>query len=326
MKNKLLILFIFLLLITGCKNNDIPDIVLNTNGYLELDNEIDYSEFDNWINLDLTNRKAVDVLYLYPDSFNTTNNKLISDINDEGMRKNALEYYKNEIGVFTDDCNVYAPYYRQIDFNYLTTLSDEDYDNLLEYISYKDIENFLNYYFEHFNNNKPFILAGDGQGSKLLYYSIKNYLLNHLDYSDNMLVAYLIGTPITYDDIDGDIRFAEFNNDLGVIVSFNTEGPNNNTNNFIRKNTVSINPINWRRDDTYAKKEENLGSMINGKIVMNKVDAKLDLNRGVVITNYDKVSNPEFYGSNSYHNYDYLLFYNNLKNNVRDRINSYYSD
>ena len=66
--------------------------------------------------------------------------------------------------------------------------------------------------------------------------------------------------------------------------------------------------------------------MINDKIVMNKVDAKIDLERGVVVTNYEKVNNLDYYGTHSFHGYDYLLFYNNLKVNVKDRINSYYSD
>lgn len=320
MKKKILVIFLFLLLITGCKNNDIPDIVLKTNGYLEWDNEIDYSNPDNWLSLDSYNKKSVDLLYLYPDSFYTMDDVYVSSIEDNYMRDNAIQYFNTEIGVFKEECNIYAPYYRQVDYDYLMGLSNEDYDELLEYASYKDIENFLDYYFENFNNNKPFIIAGDGQGSKLLSYSLENYFLNHQDYYDKLLVAYLIGTSISYDYINSELMLAEFNNDLGVIVSFNVD---DNINKLMENNSISINPINWKTDDTYASKDFNLGSMVNNKIIVNSADAKINLETGLIETKYD-LSNLTFV--NRYRNYEYLLYYNNLKRNVKDRINSYYSD
>ncbi|MBO6210037.1 MAG: hypothetical protein J6N99_05045, partial [Schwartzia sp.] len=89
-----------------------------------------------------------------------------------------------------------------------------------------------------------------------------------------------------------DYRFAEKADDTGVIVSWNTEGPANEgqKNVVVLPGEISINPLNWRRDETYASAEENLGDYIYNEetgpleIVPNAADAQLNLKRGVVIT------------------------------------------
>ena len=95
---------------------------------------------------------------------------------------------------------------------------------------------------------------------------------------------------------------------------------------------VSINPINWKRDDTYAPAKDNLGSLdIEGKLVApGFADARVDLVRGsVVVTTADtkvyglpKEAVPMF-GPESYHRFDYGFFYNDLKKNIADRIKAY---
>ena len=57
----------------------------------------------------------------------------------------------------------------------------------------------------------------------------------------------------------------------------------------VEKGALSINPINWKRDDTYAGFEENLGSRILNEetgeyeILKGVADAQVDTERGVVI-------------------------------------------
>lgn len=96
---------------------------------------------------------------------------------------------------------------------------------------------------------------------------------------------------------------------------------------------MSINPINWKRDDTYAPVKDNLGSLtVEGKLVTPGIaDARVDTVRGsVIVTTIEK---PELYaipadaadlfGPESYHLHDYGFFYNNLKQNVADRIKAF---
>ena len=83
-----------------------------------------------------------------------------------------------------------------------------------------------------------------------------------------MVAAYVIGYSVTKDDLEEypHLKFATGEDDTGVIISWNTEGKKNVEekayNIVVLPNEISINPLNWKLDDTYAPASENLGSMI----------------------------------------------------------------
>ena len=91
------------------------------------------------------------------------------------------------------------------------------------------------------------------------------------------------------------LKFAASETDTGVIVSWNTVEPKNverNVDNTVMlPNEISINPLNWKLDETYAPASENLGSfMLNEETGMYEItnigaDAKNIPGRGVVLTN-----------------------------------------
>ena len=90
---------------------------------------------------------------------------------------------------------------------------------------------------------------------------------------------------------------------------------------------MAINPINWKRDNTYASADESAGSLSSdGELGPGIADARVDLERGVVICeSIDTVPElqeamAEFFGPESYHLQDYSLYYGNLQKNVADRI------
>jgi hypothetical protein len=153
-----------------------------------------------------------------------------------------------------------------------------------------------------------------------------------------MVAAYAIGYSITKEDLEANphMKFATGESDTGVIISWHAEGPKNVEVNFpipsviIAKNGIAINPLNWKRDETYAPASMNLGSIVmdeTGKTEIRDIDgdAQVDLARGTVITNAKAVPNEmvEFAGPQSYHQDDYSIFYNNIKDNVAKRIAAY---
>ena len=100
-------------------------------------------------------------------------------------------------------------------------------------------------------------------------------------------------------------------------------------------NAISINPLNWKLDETYASASENLGSLIvDAKNLTAKIgdigaDAQVVTSRGVIVTNgeADHSQMPAFmkdiFGPASFHNEDYTFYYNNIKDNVAKRIAAY---
>ena len=304
----------------------------------------DYSDEEHWLSLpEIT--KDVDAFYIYSTSYIESSFEEgapnFAPLDNPEMIMRASGEYITNASVFEESCNVFVPWYRQMGIKYAAEVQKEtgSLDAGLASLPYTDIKAALDYFFEKCNNGRPFIIAAHSQGSALLKYVLKTYFKEHQDYYKRMVAAYPIGFSITKDDLEQYpyLKFAEGESDAGVIISYNTEGPKNveeNANNkVVLPGAISINPLNWKRDETYAPASENKGSVVletDGttpvlKTVDLGVDAQVNLARGVIVTNTTApVTNmPEFFGPASFHENDYSFFYKNLQENVAKRIATY---
>ena len=324
----------------GDKNENfsitIPEDLKEVPGINKFKTSIDYSNKTNWISRPENPDKDVDVIYFYPTAYfsDDITECAISDIDDKGMVANGTNFVNNNCRVFSETCNVFAPLYRQSDVSYASSLDSDTFNSFMNFTSSQDPTAAIDYYFKNLNQGKPFMLAGHSQGSSTLMKLLENYFSQHPEYLERMIAAYPIGFSVTGQFLASHpyLKFAEGPNDTGVIISWNTEGPGNkNADNFVvEKGAISINPLNWKRDDTYAPVSENLGSFINGETIPGVADAQLDLERGVVVVTTEEakkyVMAEQFisiFGPESYHGQDYGFFQENLKKNVADRINSF---
>jgi hypothetical protein len=212
-----------------------------------------------------------------------------------------------------------------------------DFNTALLGIPYDDITAALDYYFENCNGGRPFIIAGHSQGSAMVLLLLRTYFKDHPEYYARMIAAYAIGYSITKEDLaeNAHMKFATGESDTGVIISWHAEGPKNVEANrptcALLPGGISINPLNWKRDETYAPASMNLGSIVldekTGATEIRDIegDAQVNLARGTVITNAKAEPNEmvEFAGPQSYHQDDYSIFYNNIKDNVAKRIAAY---
>ena len=258
------------------------------------------------------------------------------------MITGALGEYVTNASVFEESCNVFVPWYRQAGMRYAGEVSKKtgNIDAALGGVSYTDIKAALDYFFEKCNNGRPFIIAGHSQGASMVKYVLKHYFKEHPDYYKRMVAAYQIGFSLTKDDLAQypHLKFATGESDTGVIISWNTEGPKNVEENaknvVVLPGAMSINPLNWKLDETYAPASENKGSLVlneeTGEYEIKNigVDAQINLARGVIVTTTKApVTNmPEFFGPASFHEDDYPFFYNNIKENVAKRIATYKSN
>ena len=311
----------------------------------------DYSKQDNWAHLPENTDKAVDTFFVYPTVYNdpTPGAPTIVPIENEALRAAVENHYFQAPLLFEDLTNLYEPYYRQSNLFALFGKSPEELLAFQLREQRTDVYAALDYYFEHFNQGRPFILAGHSQGSLMLKIALQDYFREHADYLERMVAAYVLGFSITTDDLanNPDLKFAQGADDIGVIVSWNTEGPGNKNekNGVVLPRSLAINPLNWRRDDTYAPASENLGDRlpIIGDIGITATefhvhypglaDARLDLERGVVVStnmeeHYVKPPVPgmrNIFGPASLHMSDYPAFWENIRRNVKDRTRAYFN-
>lgn len=159
-----------------------------------------------------------------------------------------------------------------------------------------------------------------------------------------MICAYRIGDSMTrpYLAHYPHVKPAQGADDIGVCISWNTEGPANigKPSLVVAPESVAINPLNWRTDETPAGEELCMGCLLphfpgsEMEILEEKVLTVLNLERGVVI-----VTNPEMYkysitaiqgengkqleplfGPCSFHNCDYGFIYYNIRENAKLRV------
>ena len=300
----------------------------------------DYSRAENWIALPAERSCSADVIYLYPTVYYRTSpdvQPVICPIDDKVMRAGAAAVFKKQATAFETAADIFAPYYRQSDGTYALALSNEDKDALLSKEPLSDAEAALDYYFAHYNNGRPYILAAHSQGSNVLKLLLADYMKKHPDRYKKMVAAYVIGYSIekSYMAKNTNLKFAKKSDDTGVIISWNTEPPIVTGNASVwLEDSISINPINWRRDAVKAASSDNLGSMtkeLAGGVMSLDVpgiaDAYLNLERGTVVCSSvekAKYASPEtmspIFGSGIYHGWDYGFYYMNIRQNAKDRI------
>ena len=308
---------------------------------------IDYSKKENWYQIpEIT--KDVDTFYIYATEYIMSSlmegAPEYASLDNEEMLQGAAGEYLLHATAYADATNVFMPYYRQCGMTVMKRAWKEtgNVDAAIGGMPYGDIVAALDYYFEHLNGGRPFIIAGHSQGSAMTKMVLKRYFKEHLDYYKRMVAAYPIGYAITREELAANphLKFATGECDTGVIISYNTEGPGNAEVNaetaVLLKGGISINPLNWKLDDTYAPASQNLGSLWpneKGELEIQDIgaDAQVLPDRGVVVTHAKgqeldeetiKVVG-EFFGPDGRHGEDYALFYNNIKANVAKRVAAY---
>jgi hypothetical protein len=294
---------------------------------------VDYSNPERWVALPSTIDKKADVFFLIPTAW--TNSDLtptICAIDEPSLKAKAPLSIATQASAFATVANIYAPFYRQ------NNLSPVDRLQICAGIPTTDAVAAFDYYIKHYNNGRPFVLAGHSQGSNVLINLLSVYMKGHPEVLKNMVAAYVIGFPVTagYLAENPFLEFASGSDDTGVIVSFNTQAPDvaPGTNPVLNGLVGEvINPITWTRDETLAVANQNLGSYMPDPVtlkfskVLQYADARIDRAQGVLVCTTAEEDMlyklaPSM-GRGVYHGFDYYLYYYNLRENAAYRIDKF---
>ncbi|SHI95258.1 Protein of unknown function [Desulfatibacillum alkenivorans DSM 16219] len=288
----------------------------------------DYSQKQNWLALAGAPDKEVDVFWVYPTVYQ--GKPLVAAIDDPQMRQAAMRTLTTQASVFAESANIFAPMYRQVQMAVLK-MSVQDQEKYLD-IGYKDIEKAFDYYLKDLNQGRPFILAGHSQGSDQLSKLIKKRL-NDPDLKSKLVAAYIIGWSITRQDLESHpyLQLCASDRDTGCIITYNcVAAGKQKAAPTILPGAVVVNPLSWNLGGAAIAADQNLGAAIfadNGKTSMEPgFTGAQAVEGGLVVNPRDaaKLTSMPF-GPGVYHNYDYALFYQNLKVNLERRIKAYLS-
>ena len=129
-------------------------------GWGEVPPKPDYADEYSWALMEKKGKPA-DVFLMY--STVGHDGAPYAGIDDNRMRENALDWFATDGSAFETAGNVYMPYYRQIS---LASLGNPNVSDLLK-VPKADVREALEYYLQHHNNGRPFIIAGHSQDSNV---------------------------------------------------------------------------------------------------------------------------------------------------------------
>ena len=160
--------------------------------------------------------------------------------------KGEMDYARH---MFGDSLNFFAPYYHQFTLNSLS-LPKKEFDRNYAMVREELLDSF-DYYMEHLNGGRRFIVAGFSQGAMLTLDVLKH--MTDEQYS-RMVAAYMIGYKLTEDDLKHPhVKPADDAYGTGEVVSFNTMASPDAMWPLLNEDAATcINPINWKTDSTEA--------------------------------------------------------------------------
>lgn len=294
--------------------------------------EPDYAQREAWFEGGVFTDKAYDVFYVVPtcvfdyaDEDGTLCHYM--DIHNPAHRQSVNGPIQLAEGIFADEANFFAPYYRQITIE--SWMEDEQEIESRFELAYRDILAAFRYYLDHVNGGRPFILAGHSQGGKAVIELLKNGMSD--EEFARMIVAYPLGYPVRDADRSPRLIPASDATGTGVFVTFNSVSAPDKLPPLLSGSWAAINPLNWRTDSEPATRDQHLGSVFldaDGNIASeqaHEIEARLDAaTKALVVTGVDpmKYYVPSLAGlfpPGNYHVVELNFFYRNLQQNVKDR-------
>ncbi|MBK9995020.1 MAG: DUF3089 domain-containing protein [Saprospiraceae bacterium] len=302
---------------------------------------LDYSDLNLWaahpskkdsadltpLDLEESQQQAeADVFFIHPTSYGGL--KLWRPWNAEIQnkkinRKTDNFIIKNQATIFNEVGKIYAPRYRQAHFYAFLTGKEDKKEAALDF-AYLDIKDAFEYYITHFNNGRPIIIAAHSQGSLHAVKLLQEYFDN-TNLRNRLVVAYLPGMPISKHEFKN-IPPCTSEYQTNCFCSWRTfkEGSKTSWGKNI-SDVLVTNPISWKLDTVKTLKDQHKGMVLynfHSATTPHAIQAKVQ-------NNILWVNKPKFKGSfllvkKNYHQGDYNLFYVNVRENARKRLNAFW--
>ena len=293
---------------------------------------LDYADPQNWAYYGLGEDKPVDVFLICPtvDIESETNSP---EINDK-LRESFAYALDLEKGIYEETGRLFSPYYRQMSIN-AYRLPEEEFGQA-ESIAYRDISDAFRWYLDNENDGRGLILAGFSQGSEMCLKLLEEYFGTESAEAEalrgQLITVYAIGWRVTEEMTEQypQIVPASGEDDIGTVVAFDCEDGTLTGTIVIPEGvrTMSINPLNWKTDDTPADKILNKGAVMGtgAEPVPGLCGAYIGRRGELVVMDIEKEDYPpglDIFPEGAYHVYDYLFFFTNLKENLAMRAQAW---
>lgn len=280
----------------------------------------------------ITNRKdtMVDVFFIHPTTYTqddaVANKPYTIQYWNASVLDEALNNKTDESSILNQASpfnvyRVFAPRYRQAhikSFSLPDSISKSFFDT-----AYADVKNAFEYYLDHFNQGRPFIIASHSQGTlhagRLIRELIEEKPLQH-----QMVAAYIIGlaVPVSYFKT---LPLCDNPEGTGCFVSWRTykKGYVPPRVSAEKEKSYVVNPISWRTDSAWISRKQQKGAVL---YQFNKPKAQnvgAGIHGNVLWSDKPRFFGNLFFTQKNYHVGDINLFWKDIRDNVDLRVNAY---
>jgi hypothetical protein len=303
--------------------------------------QIDYSKLSNWaahpwkndpsdsvpepLRNDYHADSSVDIFFIHPTTYTNWERPFgwNAPVDDTLLNKKTDEStILYQASIFNEAGRVFAPRYRQANlsayFTQDTTTALAAFDQ-----AYEDVKAAFQYYLDHYNNGRPIIIASHSQGTthakRLLKEFFEGTALQH-----QLVAAYLVGMAVEPDYFTS-IPVCKTPGETGCICSWRTFKEDFEPLYVQQEKFTAVvtNPLTWDINTPVASRSENKGAVLLkfNKIIPHPVNA--EVHDGVLWVEKPHFFGNVFYTNKNYHIGDYNLFYMNVRENAKERIDAF---
>lgn len=267
----------------------------------------------------------VDVFFLYPTSFYGPRRKPVNwnaDMGDMAVNNRTdSTSILHQSTIFNRVGRVFAPRYRQAHLNAFFSKDKHSAAQALD-VAYTDVRAAFEYYLEHWNNGRPFIIAAHSQGAFLGARIIRDRI-EGTPLEDKMVLAYLAGWPIRHDYFRK-LKPCKTPEETGCFCSWRTWKRNAGLRKRPEPEIVCVNPLTWStQEGEYAPKSLNKGAILRDFNVVYPAATDAEVRGGFLLAAKPKFPGSIFFIRKNYHIGDLNLYYFNIQENVELRAQRY---
>lgn len=324
-------------LMVSCSNKYLP---LSRNYQFKSENgSPNYSSLDYWaahpwkhdpsdsVPSDLgkqVNDSLADVFFLHPTIYTGKkefgwNGPLDDPILNARRDYTSILY---QASVFNQSCRVFAPRYREAHLSAFYTKDTASAIKAFD-LAYADIKQAFEYYMLYYNKGRPIIIAAHSQGSKLALRLMSEYF-DAKPLQNQLVAAYLLGWQIPRDKLLS-IPPCNDSSQTGCLLGWRSLREEYIPA-YMKKEAGScivVNPLTWTTTPESVSADKNKGSVLLNfnTVYTNTTGAQIHDN--VLWVSKPKFPGGAWYWQKNYHIADINLFYVNIRENVRTRIESF---
>lgn len=267
-----------------------------------------------------------DVFFIHPTSY-TMNIKYGSwnaDLTDTAVSNRtdarAILY---QASVFNGSCRVFAPRYRQANLKAFFVRTSPSAQKAFD-LAYGDVRKAFQYYLDHENHGRPIIIASHSQGSLMAIRLLKEFF-DGKPLQQQLVCAYIIGYQIKPDDFKY-IPVGTTPSQTGCFVGWRgyRQGEIPRGVEAEKENSVCVNPLTWTTQPGMVSRDSSKGALYGfNKLVTGEVSAGIEPNSKILWVSLPEGLPAKIKKLKNLHIYDYNLFWMDIRQNVKLRVDTY---